>query len=398
VFDPVLSFNRFFLSFLIFIFLGFSVQAQENIIDLGANIVEPAEEKAAEPPTVDDWQGVFKIPVNPDTVLSGFSQIDQLSETALAYQAWQGGDYVKARVLAALAGADGDPQGQFLFAILLDNGLGGDKQTTNAIKWYREAANNGVGDAWVALAGIAFENRGGLSSSDGRKFLTKAARLEIPEAMLALGRSFTSGFGGQPDEVKAEQWFQRAIANGVNDARVALADLLLSQNKDDAALALYKTAVFGGSAEAAWKAGVLQADPDSLVFAPQNAGRQLQTAATAGNLLAMTAYGIFLSSSTPPLPASAARWFRKAAEGGEPEGQYLYALSLAKGEGISMDRELAYEWALRAKDAASDEEQYSQLAEALGMALPPAKRDLIYARAKMPLMIAIKPVPMPATE
>jgi len=91
--------------------LGFSVQAQENIIDLGANIVEPAEEKAAEPPTVDDWQGVFKIPVNPDTVLSGFSQIDQLSETALAYQAWQGGDYVKARVLAALAGADGDPQG-----------------------------------------------------------------------------------------------------------------------------------------------------------------------------------------------------------------------------------------------------------------------------------------------
>jgi hypothetical protein len=191
----------------------------------------------------------------------------------------------------------------------------------------------------------------------------------------------------------AERWFRAAVSKGVNDARVALADLLLSQNKDDEALALYKTAVFGGSVEAAWKAGVLQADPDSPVFAPQNAGRQLQTAAEAGNLLAMTAYGVYLASGTPPLPASAARWFRKAAEGGEAEGQYLYALALAKGEGVSMDREMAYEWALRAKDAVNDDAQYSQLAEALRLSLPPASRGLIHARAKMPLMIAIQPKP-----
>jgi len=315
-----------------------------------------------------------------------------------AIGAWQDEDYVKARVLAARAGADGEAQGQFLFAILLDQGLGGPEQPENAVIWYREAVKNGEKDALLALAGMAFANRGGLSASDGRKFLITAAEQGAPEAMLALGRAFASGLGGVLDEEQAAHWFQSAASVGVNPARVALADLLLTQNKDEQALALYKTAVLGGSAEAAYKIGVLHADPKSPAYDQQLAGQYLQIAADAGNGLAMTAYGLFLSAGTPPLPAQAARWFRKAALVNEPEGQYLYALALAKGEGVAVDRSLAYEWALRASNNQPGQMEYHQLAEVLRLELPPTIRDLVHSRAQMPLTILTRTEPKQLTD
>ncbi|VAV92646.1 hypothetical protein MNBD_ALPHA06-814 [hydrothermal vent metagenome] len=311
------------------------------------------------------------------------------NDASQAWQAWQQEDYVQARSLAAIAGAKGDASAQLLFGILLDNGFGGTEDPAQAVKWYKEAAENDEINGWLALAGIAFEQRGGLSIADGRGFLKHAAEARSTEAMLALGRAYASGHGGELDEKQAEFWFLQAINNGVNPARVALADLYLSQDKQDDALALYETAVFGGSAEAALKAGLLQADPQSQVYAPQQAGQQLLTAAQAGDAKAMTNYGLFLATKTPPLPATAARWFRKAANADEPEGQYLFAVSLAKGEGVLMDREAAYEWALRASAQQPEENQYSHLAEILGQSLLPSIRDLIHARAQMPLRIAI---------
>ncbi len=317
--------------------------------------------------------------------------VDNGDHTTLeAIKAWQEQDYIKARVLAASAGAEGNGQAQMLFAILLEQGKGGPRQPENAVAWYMEAANNGQADAWLSLARLALANSGGLSAGDGRKFLLKAAENNISEAFLALGRVYAAGIGGAPDEQAAERWFRQAIAVGINQGRVALADLLLTQNKDEQALELYKTAVFGGSVEAAYKLGVLQTDPDSPVYDPDQAGKQLQVAADAGNPRAMTAYGIFLAGGNPPLPARAARWFRKAALADEAEGQYLYALSLAKGEGVVMDRELAYEWALRASNNDPSQDEYHKLAELLRLELSPAVRDLIFARAQMPLMIMTK--------
>jgi TPR repeat protein len=322
--------------------------------------------------------------------LPDLEQNDSLSTAYDAFAAWRDGDYTKARILAGQAGAEGNSGAKLLFGIMLDKGQGGPEDPVNAAIWYQDAATNGETDAWLALAGLAFAERGGLAVSDGRGFLLKAAKENSTEALLALGRAFASGYGGPLDEVRAENWFQKAIARGVNPARIALADLYLAQGKEKQALALYQTAVFGGSSEAAWKAGLLQADPDSAVYAPETAGKQLFIAAEAGEPKAMTAYGIFLASAKPALPAQAARWFRKAAEQNEPEGQYLYALSLAKGEGVLEDRELACEWALRASDNEPQNTEYRQLADVLAQALVPEIRERVYGRSKMPLLISVR--------
>ncbi|PHR62368.1 MAG: hypothetical protein COA47_04695 [Robiginitomaculum sp.] len=382
--------------------LSAPVLAQETEPKLGpplAPSVKPSTESAPGKLTINQDEDAAPNAAELQLQLPGLDQFPVGLEVGEAWQAWQSGDYVKARVLAARAGANGEPQAKLLFGILLDQGLGGPPNPVNAVKWYREAADDDEVDAVLALAGMAFAARGGLAISDGRAFLRKAVTLGSTDAMLALGRALASGHGGPLDEIRAEAQFRAAIAHGLNPARTALGDLLLTQGKDAEALALYRTAVFGGDAEAAWKAGVLQADPDSAVYAPEKGHQQLLTAAEAGNREAMTALGLFLAGVEPPLQANAARWFRKAAELEEPEGQYLYALVLAKGEGVQQDREMAYEWALRAIAGDRFQDEYWHLADVLRDALPPVVRDLAHARSKMPLSIAsANPAPDPVLD
>jgi len=322
-----------------------------------------------------------------DVDVPNLDQLNGLDSDYAAFAAWRNQDYTQARILAGKAGANGSSGAQLLFGIMLDQGLGGPEDPENAAIWYHDAAEGGQTDAWLALAGLAFAERGGLSVSDARGFLVHAADERSPEAYLALGRAFASGHGGPLDEQQAKIWFQKAIGAGINSARTALADLYLIEGEENKALKLYQTAAFGGSSDAALKAGILQADPESAVYAPKQAGKELRMAAEDGAPAAMTAYGIYLSSITPKLPAQAARWFRKAAQADEPEGQYLYALVLAKGEGVLEDREMAFEWSLRARDQQKTNTEYQDLAEVLGQSLPPVIRERVYGRSKMPLMI-----------
>lgn len=322
--------------------------------------------------------------------LPDLQALGQVGDTANsdAWRAYVRKDYVKARLLAARAGANGDKSAQLLMGILLDHGLGGDADPSNAVNWYKKSANLGQEEAWLALTGMALANRGGLSASDARGFLHQAADLGNVDAMVSLGKAYASGMGGPIDDVQARKWYENAVSQGSNKARVKLADLKLANGDTDAALKLYRTAMFGGSAEAAWKAGVLLADPTMKQHDRALAGQYLQTAADAGLPAAMTDYGTWFATSVPPLDAQAARWFRKAAKADNAEGQYLFAVALAKGQGVMQDRAEAYEWALRAHAHDPGNQDYENLELALEKGMPPNERDLVFARSKMPLAIS----------
>lgn len=305
-----------------------------------------------------------------------------------AWTAYENQDYVQARLLAARAGANGDAGSQLLMGIMLDHGMGGDPDPVNAVNWYKKAGKMEVAEAWLALAGMAFDNRGGLTATDGRGFLHQAAELGNVDAMLALGKAYSSGMGGPIDDDQASKWYENAILKGANKARVELADLKLANGDEDGALQLYRTAMFGGSADAAWKAGVLLADPSSEHHDRAQAGEYLKTAAEAGIPAAMTDYGTWFATGYPPLDAQAARWFRKAAHANDPEGQYLFAIALSKGQGVMQDREAAYEWALRAHAQDKANQDYENLELALEKGMPPSTRDMIFAQSKMPLTVS----------
>ena len=64
----------------------------------------------------------------------------------------------------------------------------------------------------------------------------------------------------------------------------------------------------------------------------------------------------------PRSEAAAAYWFGQAAEAGEPQGQYRFALTLMHGRGVPRDLELSLHWFARAAENGVEEaESYLDL-------------------------------------
>ncbi len=323
----------------------------------------------------------------PPVQAPAISAADFSTDSTEAARAYGRGDYAKARSLAKVASMQGAARAQLLYAIMLRDGLGGPKDAVQAVHWLRSAAGRGQTYAWLALAQMAFAREGGLSVSDGRDYLQKAAQAGSVEAKEVLGRVFASGLGGPLDTGQAERWFRAAIADGSVRAKQWLGDLLFAAHEDSKALHWYREAAREGDARSAYRAGIILADPQSPLYDEPAARPLLHQAAQAGDAEAMTAWAIMLAHQEPPRPALVARWLRKAAQADDGEGQYLYAVALAKGEGVQMDRSAAYEWAVRAVRHDPRDPKRRALAVTLGQALPGPERDRIEQIAQQPLLI-----------
>ncbi len=316
-----------------------------------------------------------------------FPNADFSKDDFTAAQAYANGDFVQARALASAQSASGDARAQYLYATMLRKGQGGAVQSAEAVSWYQKSAQGGEIFAWLSLAEMAFANQGGLSTSDGRGFLRKAAQKGSIEAKIVLAQVFTSGLGGPLDLLEATGWFESAIQDGSVLAKQLLGNLLYGQHKDAQALVYYLEAAREGDTRSAYQAGIIMADPENALFDEAASSPLIEQAAQAGLPEAMTAWAIFAVHDYPPRPAEAARWLRKAAQADDGEGQYLYAIALAKGEGVQMDREAAYEWAVRAVRHNPQDSERRALAMALGSALPGPVRGRIEEIAEQPLLI-----------
>ncbi len=319
--------------------------------------------------------------------LPEFPETDFSSDEFAAADAYGRGDYDQARTLAAAQSAEGDARAQFLFAVMLRKGQGGEVNPALAVRWFQKAAKSGEVHAWLSLAEMAFDNQGGLFAGDGRGYLIKAANKGSTEAKIVLAQVMMSGVGGPPDTEKAKTWYHSAIYDGSVMAKRLLGDVLYSQSKDEEALALYIAAAREGDARSAYQAGIILADPESTLHDESAARPLIEQAALDALPEAMTAWAIFAITQEPPRPAKAARWLRKAANADDGEGQYLYAIALAKGEGVLENREEAYEWAVRAVRHDPEDQERRALAVALGSALPGPVRGRIEEIAEQPLLV-----------
>jgi uncharacterized protein len=323
----------------------------------------------------------------PPIELPEFPDSNFAKDEFAAAEAYAKGEYNKARILATAQSAQGNARAQYLLATLLRKGQGGAVDTLGAVRWFQKAANGGEVHAWLSLAQMAFNNQGGLSAGDGRAFLIKAANKNSTEAKLVLAQVYTSGLGGPLNTNRAIVWFRAAIHDGSVRAKQLLGDLFFGQGKDEEALKLYREAAREGDSRSAYQAGIILADPENALHDEQAARPLIEQAALDGLPEAMTAWAIFAAHETPPRQAEAARWLRKAAQADDGEGQYLYAVALAKGEGVQMDREAAYEWAVRAVRHDPQDQTRRALAMALGSALPGPVRGRIEEIAEQPLLI-----------
>ncbi len=220
----------------------------------------------------------------------------------------------------------------------------------------------------TALVGYIYEMGLGLDAPDYDQAVSnyrKAIKLGSIDAMIGLGRIASIGQGNIP-LLEASDVLEAAISAKRSDAVMPMADLLIRSGSDKArGFALYQGLADTGDIDAAYKAAVLLDDgniipPDDPIMAQ----KYLMKSATGGNHQAEADLGLYfyLGKAGIKNQIEAASWFKKAAEGGDKQGAFYWALVNAKGEGVKADLQTAIKYSQIAKDEVPQAQRlYDQL-------------------------------------
>ena len=136
-------------------------------------------------------------------------------------------------------------------------GFGVAEDAEKAVEYYKKAADLGKIDALLGV-GVICENKGDFA--DAVTYYTQAAEKGVPYAYLNLGKCYLEGKGFTQDLAKAEELINKAEELGVEASEIkeelldrqegeqnAYANALLSEGKNDEALAIYKKLAENGN-------------------------------------------------------------------------------------------------------------------------------------------------------
>ncbi|KAG0376457.1 hypothetical protein BGX24_007719 [Mortierella sp. AD032] len=213
----------------------------------------------------------------------------------------------------------GDRDAQFTLGEMHDLGQGTVQCTSEATKWYKNAAYQGHIIAQYTLGKRC--QVGGNDFYAARHWHLLAAEQGHAAAQYEVGSMFDQGLGGKMDQETALEWYAKAATQGNSDAQYNLGDVYyygVAKTKVD-----YSKAVD-------W---FLQA---------ANQGH-LPASNCAGNMYCI-GRGVAQNYS------KAAVWYLKAAENGDKEAQNSLAVLYEAGLGVPEDRDKAIEWYEKAVD------------------------------------------------
>ena len=106
---------------------------------------------------------------------------------------------------------------QYSLGWMYANGRGVAKNDVEAVKWYRKAAEQGISQAQYDLGVIYYKGQGVLQNYvEAVKWFRKAADQGVAKAQYNLGVIHYKGQGVPQDYVQAHKWFNLAAANNSN--------------------------------------------------------------------------------------------------------------------------------------------------------------------------------------
>jgi len=260
-----------------------------------------------------------------------------------------------------LAAEAGVLRGQVMLGWYYQRGVGLERDTDLAIKWYSLAAERGDPLAYTNLATIYEGRQKGdpqdlakaydlhikaieLGSTDGLRHLTwlirhdkgsredrsrgfdvvlQEAKKGIPVAQLYAGKMLLEGKGTARNVEEAVQWFLKSANAGIDDAQLELAACYAHGTgvPQDLALALYwRTAAANQrNAFAQYLVSLAYAHGEGVVVDDGLALRWLRSAAANNDYHAQYALGLryFNGEGVEKNPNLAIRWFRRAARQGD---------------------------------------------------------------------------------
>jgi TPR repeat protein len=195
-------------------------------------------------------------------------------------------------------------------------GEGVEKDSAEAVKWYRKAADQNYAKAQHFL-GDCYKDGQGVEKDDVEavKWYRKAAEQDFAAAQLQLGYGYEYGQGAEKNDAEAVKWYRKAAEQGSATAQFNLGACYLSGR------------------------GV---EKDSV-----EAVRWYRKAAEQNDATAQCFLGISYhhGQGVEKDDVEAVKWFRKAAEQNEARAQTSLGLMYLQGVGVPKDLVEAYKWA-----------------------------------------------------
>jgi TPR repeat protein len=154
---------------------------------------------------------------------------------------------------------EGDPEGQLLLGLSYEAGWGVTRDSSEAIKWYRKAADQGCAAAQAVLGAIySSQVRGAPQNyAEAFKWDLMAAKQGNASSQFYLAQEYEDGEGVTQNFVEAAKWYRKASDQGYGPAQLFLSRMYYNGNGVERDLVL---AYFW--AKLATQQGVMQ--PDKL--------------------------------------------------------------------------------------------------------------------------------------
>ena len=234
---------------------------------------------------------------------------------AKADAAYNKKDYSEAVKWYRKAAEQGNAWAEFRLGWCYKKGYGVSKSWSEAVKWYRKAAEQGQVNAQHNL-GWCYQNGEGVtqSYSEAVKWYRKAAEQGHADAQCNLGFCYDRGCGVSQSYYEAVKWYRKAAEQGDVTSQFNLGVCYekgygVSQSWSEA-VKWYRKAAEQGDAEAQCNLGVCY----------------------------KKGYGVSKSWS------EAVKWYRKAAEQGQVNAQHNLGVCYENGEGVSKSISDAVNW------------------------------------------------------
>lgn len=225
----------------------------------------------------------------------------------------------------------GDAQAAFELGEMHASGVGVKQNNTEAVRWYRIAAEKGNSKA-QSLLGTAYHRGIGLAVDDvqATEWLSKAADQMDPLAQFQLGEGFESGWVGQRDKAEAYKWYLLSASQGYTKATKKVTAIENTLTKDQR--------VDGQTRASEFRKERVKKETESLEVLIKSAKK----GDPEGQYKLGAAYSF--GNGLPKNDVASVEWLTRAANQGQSEAQFELGLHYLNGEGVASSETEAYKW------------------------------------------------------
>lgn len=274
------------------------------------------------------------------------------------------GDPARALPILKSAADAGHSRAAALLGWLHEEGRGTETNISEAMRWYRFAAEHGEADAMTALGRLLLKGAGAETREAAWQLFQRAAQLDDPNGQYFVGWMIAQRAKEPREEIEAYGWFRKAAHQGHVGAQIAVGTHLMTGRgvaKDTKAAGEWLArAAETRDPVAHYLLGCLWAGDRDRGGALDRARSSFRIAAAAGHREAQFALAsLLVRSRSEADKKEAAEWFAKADEAGHKAAANRLGEMLRDGTGVIQQLNKARTIFQRAADQGNVDAMYN---------------------------------------